>query len=290
MQDLFPITENASQRVASPLVTHLLYTVTRRDGVLATNSTMEKDVLVEKLLQREASSGPSLDSAAKLSGTEAYSTVDSVRANLNHLPGPVEPQDLITFFISVLTWFAEWIVSNPIWALRVWIYIFLRAFSCSKDERSQRTSTYRKLVFSKISKRWLLITPALIGLIPIAVGLVLAYRLETSEAGVFAMGHAVTTYDGYFDPDPKDDLLRKGVTIHMTYRYQSDTGFDNLLTEYLIALCIASTLLLFSSIPLVYVTYVKYIASRRDKRIACLLAQSEKIDEMSTFGDEELPS
>ena len=105
---------------------------------------------------------------------------------------------------------------------------------------------------------------------------------------MFAMGYAVTTYDGYFDPDPKDDLLTKGMTVHMTFFYQRDTAFESLMTEYFVALCVASTLLFFSCVPIIYVTSMKYLEYRRRKQVAVSLINGKKLIKATVSEDESV--
>ena len=249
-QGIIPITGDAFLGAAYG-ATHILLSISRHVGALNANSSMEAPIIADKLMQRLNSYLPSLLSASQLSKNEAFSISESLRANRNYVPSPGEAQSVLAFLISALTWFAEWIVSNPVRALQVGGCIILRLhdwFRASND----RAGAYRRAIVSKLYKRRLLIIPAIVGLIPIAVGCSFARGLEDAESGALAMGFAISTHDGRYDPNPADDLFKKGASVHLTLLCQKGTASENLETEYLIALWIASILLLFSCVPIIY--------------------------------------
>ena len=288
IQTLIAITDEVSTSAAnSSSATHIFYSISRRVGVLATSPFMKESALERRFRQRVRSANSSLRSAAKLSESEAVSITELLRANRDYVPSPGDAQDLITYLISILTWFAEWIVSNPHWALRTWIYISLQLRNYARG-RDHRETSCDEAVFSSVFKRGMLITPAVVGLVPIMVGLALAQKLEATQAGVLAMGHGVTTYHGFSDPDAEDDLFRKGVTVHMTIEYHSDTGFESLKVEYFIALLVASALLLFSCIPIIYVTGIVYFGRLRGKVEKDMSQNSGWTDTESSVTDDEL--
>ena len=151
--------------------------------------------------------------AYQASNSEAISGIHSLQGNRSYVPFPGEAQDLFTFLVSMLTWFAEWIASDPLWAMRVWRCIFRNLTSSTSSERDN----CERSVFSMIPKRCLLIIPAIAGVVPIIVGRALGLRLEGTEGGALAMGCARTTHDGLTDPNAVDDLFRKGFTMRITF-------------------------------------------------------------------------
>ena len=286
IQDLIALDNKELRNVANTTsASHILYVIGRDIGIRNVNSTLDDDDVEGSLKESRRNAISSFLSALKFAASDAAALTNSLQTNRKYVPNPGGSQEFIIFLISVLTWFAEWIVSNPVWALRVWIYIVLRRLDSLGGKHSHQVAREGPIVFSRTFKRCLLIIPAIVGLVPIVAGVLFAYRLEQTHAGVLALGYAVSTYEGLLDMNTESDVANEGVSLEMILMYTRNRGFENLKTEYLVALCIASVLLVFSCIPVLYVVSAKYLRSRRHRPGFNLTDKIEGTGEGRVTGD-----
>lgn len=248
MQNIVKARESRKGTVA----THVLYTVGRSAGWGVSNVTKPSLDERQRLKQIQRNSQLHRISLAMVANAETSGLAAILRSSREYLPALPQEQDLLTYFIIVASWGAEWLISAPLWALKVW-WIILRG---AKARSASRTNGFYIScnedfeTLSRAKKQILLILPAVVGVIPIPVGFLFAMRLQKRSAGILSCGFSSQKYEGFFDPSQQDAKINSAATLAYAVTYSEDSQFNNLLIPYLVATCVATSLLLFSIAPL----------------------------------------
>lgn len=175
-----------------------------------------------------------------------------------YVPELVPEQDFLTFMLLFLTCLSEWVFSGLLWSWKRWRLLV-------EDIRRRRKTGAGEIVFGrrerrqrKLRIRALLLLPAIITYVPLVFGFVLSARREGANVSLAAGGYSFRLYRALTDSNPDFQDYLMGRTFGKTFLFQEESKYQSLGTEYLVALCIMTSLILFSMGALGIETHLIY--------------------------------
>ena len=151
----------------------------------------------------------------------------------NYFPAFEKDQDVLTFAVIVLLWFAEWMLSISFVIdrdqriLKKWL---TNGTIALKDVSSRGVTTGYNQLQKRFKQGLMLTVPAITGFTPLLIGLIQTYKRRKACVGVVVAGWSRS--------------ILKGMGIQsISFRYEEKSNFGNLFTQYAIATLIASVLM-----------------------------------------------
>ena len=109
-------------------ITHVLYALGRFSGVILASTSSLTSEEQERVARGKRNALIHNDEKIRIAEREAAFQTNNLRTGRDYVPELEEKQDVLTFLIAVGSWAAEFLVSSPFWAAKVWWLVIIRAF------------------------------------------------------------------------------------------------------------------------------------------------------------------